>query len=157
MLYIPSGDARELNSVRFPRKNGFFSQLDAVQLFRPDSTDWEPAAIEKRNPRIRPTNSECEITRRQLCCCEEESKDRGGWRGQGKGAVWIRRKNTFALATDFFFKRGRSKYLQNRVLTGGTVFSLILIAGSTTAITVKRQGKKGYLTRGTYVDISKLY
>ena len=63
----------------------------------------------------------------------------------------------FALATDFFFKRGRSKYLQNRVLTGGTVFSLILIAGSTTAITVKRQEKKGYLTRGTYVDISKLY
>ena len=66
-------------------------------------------------------------------------------------------ENIFALATDFFFKRGRSKYLQNRVLTGGTVFSLIWKAGCTTAITVKRQGKKGYLTRGTYVDISKLY
>ena len=39
--------------MRFPRKNGFFSQLDWVQLFRPDSTDWEPAAIEMRNPRIR--------------------------------------------------------------------------------------------------------
>ena len=70
------------------------------------------------------------------------------------GNFWL---NTFALATDFFFKRGRSKYLQNRVLTGGTVFSLILRAGSTTAIAVKRQGRKGYLTRGAYVDISKLY
>ena len=80
MLYIPSGDARELNSVRFPRKNGFFSQLDAVQLFRPDSTDWEPAAIEKRNPRIRSINSGF------LNCNKDELKDRGGWRGQGKGA-----------------------------------------------------------------------
>ena len=48
-------------------------------------------------------------------------------------------ENIFALATDFFFNIGRSKYLQNRVLTGGTVFSLIWKAGCTTAITVKRQ------------------
>ena len=52
--------------MRFPRKNGFFSQLDAVQLFRPDSTDWEPAAIEKRNPRIRSNNFDCWIQRRYM-------------------------------------------------------------------------------------------
>ena len=61
-FYILSGDARELNSVRYPRKNGFFSPAGLGPAFSPkDSTDWEPAAIEKRNPRIRSKNSECEL------------------------------------------------------------------------------------------------
>ena len=34
-------------------------------------------------------------------------------------------ENTFALATDFFFKIGRSKYLQNRVLTAEQSFPFI--------------------------------
>ena len=46
--------------------------------------------------------------------------------------------NIFALATDFFFKIGRSKYFQNRVLTVGTVFSRDRYAECTTAITVRK-------------------
>ena len=114
-------------------KMDFFPSWTRSSFFAQDSTDWEPAAIEKRNPRIRSINSELSN------CDKDELMDRGGWRGQEEGADWIRRKNIFALATDFFFKIGRSKYLQNRVLTGGTVFSLIWKAGCTTAITVKRQ------------------
>ena len=53
----------------------FFPSWTRSSFFARDSTDWEPAAIEKRNPRIRSNNSECEMTRRQLCCCEDESKD----------------------------------------------------------------------------------
>ena len=48
--------------MRYPRKNGFFSPAGLGPAFSPkDSTDWEPAAIEKRNPRIRSKNSECEL------------------------------------------------------------------------------------------------
>ena len=60
----------------------FFPSWTGSSFFAQNSTDWEPAAIEKRNPRIRSENSECRIARRQSCCCEDELKDRGGWRGR---------------------------------------------------------------------------
>ena len=34
-FYILSGDARELNSVRYPRKNGFFSPAGLGPAFSP--------------------------------------------------------------------------------------------------------------------------
>ena len=39
----------------------FFPSWTGSSFFAQDSTDWEPAAIEKRNPRIRSNNSECLI------------------------------------------------------------------------------------------------
>ena len=37
----------------------FFPSWTGSSFFAQDSTDWEPAAIEKRNPRIRVKSSEC--------------------------------------------------------------------------------------------------
>ena len=43
------GDARELISVR-SKENGFFSELDRVQLFSPNIDILGAAATEVRNP-----------------------------------------------------------------------------------------------------------
>ena len=58
----------------------FFPSWTGSSFFAQDSTDWEPAAIEKRNPRIRSINSELSN------CDKDELMDRGGWRGQEEGA-----------------------------------------------------------------------
>ena len=39
----------------------FFPSWTGSSFFAQDSTDWEPAAIEKRNPRIRSNDYECRI------------------------------------------------------------------------------------------------
>ena len=45
-----SGDARELNSVRSEEKWIFFPSWTGSSFFAQHSTDWEPAAMRKRNP-----------------------------------------------------------------------------------------------------------
>ena len=44
----------------------FFPSWTRSSFFARDSTDWEPAAIEKRNPRIRSNNFDCWVQRRYM-------------------------------------------------------------------------------------------
>ena len=49
-VYEISGDARELNSVRSEEKWIFFPNWTGSSFFAQTSTNWEPAAMKKRNP-----------------------------------------------------------------------------------------------------------
>ena len=83
----------------------FFPELDRVQLFRPDLTYWEPAAMKKRNP-PNPTD-ECAS---ELCDLQLYRSEKGGRGAGGRESPIELREKIFLLQQQTFSRKiGRSK------------------------------------------------